>query len=260
MVVIVTLPPPETSVWYLAYGSNLASSKFIGDRGIIPRGVKVVSVPGFTLSMNSAGFPYREPSFASIGPFDLNAYPKEVELLGTAYLVSPEQYTRIIASEGGGTAYHEAQVEVRTILEDGEKLNEGVAEVMNARTLFTMIPRQPEPRPSERYLNLIIDGAAEASYPESYQRHLKNLVSYQPPSKGYRRVGAAIFLLIWTPVMALMEMMTKSSIKMKDDKQGRAPDFIIWLVRTVMFVMWWHHDNIHAPIWGRGDGIDQNMQ
>ncbi|KAI1182817.1 hypothetical protein F5B17DRAFT_443929 [Nemania serpens] len=258
MVVVLTLPPPEKSVWYLAYGSNLASAKFVRDRGIVPQDVKVVAVPGFTLAMDSAGLPYREPSFASIRPLNLNAYPKEIELLGTAYLVSPEQYARIIASEGGGIAYREAQVEVKTFLHNAEKLNyDATEEVLVARTLITMLPRRPDPRPSERYLNLIIDGAVEANYPDQYQQHLRNLISYHPPSDGYRRIGAALFLSIWVPVMALMEKVTKASIQMKGDKQGRAPNSVIWLVRAVMFAMWFHHDKLHAPIWGRGDGLDQ---
>ncbi|KAI0107198.1 hypothetical protein GGR51DRAFT_159358 [Nemania sp. FL0031] len=258
MVVVLTLPPPKKSVWYLAYGSNLASTKFVKDRGIVPQDVKVVAVPGFTLAMDSAGFPYREPSFASIRPLDLNAYPKEIELLGTAYLVSPEQYARIIASEGGGIAYREARVGVKTFLHNNEKPNrDATAEDLIARTLVTMLQRRPDPRPSERYLNLIIDGAAEANYPDRYQQHLRTLVSYQPPSNGYRRIGAATFLSLWVPVMVLMEMVTKVSIKVKGDNQGRAPNSVIWLVRAVMFIMWWHHDKIHAPIWGRGDGLDQ---
>ncbi|KAI1120238.1 hypothetical protein F5Y10DRAFT_283460 [Nemania abortiva] len=261
MVVVPTLPRPEKPLWYLAYGSNLSSKKFVRDRGIIPQDVKVVSVPGFTLAMDSAGFPYREPSFASIRPLDLGAYPKEIELLGTAYLVSPEQYTRIIASEGGGIAYREAQVEAKTIMQNSDKLNcNSTEENLSTRTLITTLSRRPDPRPSERYLNLIIDGAAEANYPIQYQQHLRNLVSYQPPIKRYRRIGAAIFLSIWVPVIALMENVTRVSLRIKGDKQGRAPDVIIWLVRTIMFIMWWDHDNIHAPIWGRGDGLDQSAQ
>ncbi|KAI8632615.1 hypothetical protein F5Y19DRAFT_462502 [Xylariaceae sp. FL1651] len=262
MVVILTLPPPTEPVWYLAYGSNLASSKFVSDRGIVPKDVRVVSIRGFTLAMDSAGFPYSEPSFASIRPLDMNAYPKEIELLGTAYLVSPEQYTRIIASEGGGIAYREAEVQATVIQGNTEKLSLDAAsqETMIARSLITVIVRRPDPRPSARYLKLITEGAAEAKYPEYYQQYLKSLFSYHPPTRVYRRFGAWIFLSLWVPIMALMEKLTKISIRLKGDKQGTAPDLVIWLVRTMMLLMWWHHDRIHAPIWGRGDGLDQPVQ
>lgn len=145
MVVIRTLPAPTENLWYLAYGSNLSSSKFVKDRGIVPLDTVVVSVPGFTLAMESAGVPYQEPSFASVRLIDTQASPKEKELLGTAYLVTPEQYTHIIASEGGGIAYREVAVDVQAFHDDA-----GTS--MIARTLITVMLRRPAPRPSQRYM------------------------------------------------------------------------------------------------------------
>lgn len=157
MVVIRTLPPPQGNIWYLAYGSNLSSSKFIKDRGIHPLDVAVVSVPGFTLALESMGFPYREPSFATIRARDLQAAPKERELLGTAYLVTPDQYKNIISSEGGGIAYREDSmhaVPLPKLLDPDQK---GVSNMsddykMVVRTLVTVVQRRPPPRPSQRYL------------------------------------------------------------------------------------------------------------
>lgn len=156
MPVLLTLPPAPsgTNIWYLAYGSNLSSSKFVRDRGITPLATAVVSVPGFTLALESAGFPYREPSFASIRPIDANhAEPKERQLLGTAYLVTGEQYSRIIASEGGGIAYKEVAVCVERVdgVGEGGKEEDGGGKVMEARTLISVLVRRPEPRPSQRY-------------------------------------------------------------------------------------------------------------
>lgn len=152
MVVILSLAAPRENLWYLAYGSNLSSSKFVKDRGIIPLDAAVVSVPGFTLAMDSAGVPYQEPSFANIRPIDHNSFPKQKSALGTAYLVTPEQYFHIIASEGGGIAYREIQVEVGLIEVEGKLQCQKNDCKMTARTLVTVLQRLPEPRPSERYL------------------------------------------------------------------------------------------------------------
>ncbi|KAF3058032.1 putative dipeptidase C3A11.10c [Daldinia childiae] len=111
MPVILTLPPPKSPVWYLAYGSNLSSRKFIHDRGITPLGIAVVAVPGFTLTLDSAGVPYSEPAYASISPGECVHAEKPMPLIGTAYLVTDEMYKKVIKSEGGGIAYREVEVQ-----------------------------------------------------------------------------------------------------------------------------------------------------
>lgn len=58
--------------------------------------------------------------------------------------------------------------------------------------------------------------------------------------------------------MMAMEKLTKASIAWNGDQAGNAPMAVIWLVRLVMATLWWHHDYIHAPLWGRGDGLDQD--
>jgi hypothetical protein len=70
MVVIRPLPHPSQNIWYLAYGSNLSSAKFINDRLINLLSTVVVAIPGFKLTMENAGFPYRKPPFANIRPLD----------------------------------------------------------------------------------------------------------------------------------------------------------------------------------------------
>ncbi|KAK8092441.1 uncharacterized protein PG998_014926 [Apiospora kogelbergensis] len=262
MVVIRTLPPPQGNIWYLAYGSNLSSSKFIKDRGIHPLDVVVVSVPGFTLALESMGFPYREPSFATIRARDLQATPKERELLGTAYLVTPYQYKKIISSEGGGIAYREDSMHTVPVQKlpdpDQKELSDISNDKILVRTLVTVVQRCPPPRPSQRYLTLIIDGAAEADYPHEYQEYLQGLPFYKPAKQLYRRIGAALFLSIWVPIMNLMEMITNFAISGSGDASGNAPPVVIFLVRTALSVMWLHHDYVHAPLWGRGDGLEES--
>jgi len=157
MVLVSTLGVPEGNVWYLAYGSNLSSSKFVRDRGIKPLAAAVVAVPGLTLSMESAGVPYQEPSYASIHPVSSCANSKEITVLGTAYLVTPSQYADIIRSEGGGIAYKEISVRVIpldkvTKLEYDSLRGTNAEELSEARTLVSIMTRLPAPCPSQRYM------------------------------------------------------------------------------------------------------------
>jgi gliotoxin/aspirochlorine biosynthesis gamma-glutamylcyclotransferase len=254
MAVILTQPSPRDNVWYLAYGSNLASSKFTHDRGIVPLDSIVVTVPGYTLSMDSAGVPYREPSFANIRPISYGSSVKERFVIGRAYLLTPRQYVMVIASEGGGIAYREATVEAEFVGADGGRRKDsgGIPTMITARTFVSVLQRLPDPRPSKRYMDLITTGAAEGRLPPEYQRYLNKLPYYNAPTHGFRRIGAALFLMIWIPIMTLMERITKMTVD--KDGDGSAPLAVVRMVRACVVAMWWWHDHIHAPIWGRGDG------
>jgi gliotoxin/aspirochlorine biosynthesis gamma-glutamylcyclotransferase len=91
--------------------------------------------------------------------------------------------------------------------------------------------------------------------PPEYQQYLQRWPYYIPPTKGYRYIGAKLFLALWVPIMTIMEKITKATV----DKEGNGdvPAWVIFLVRFVVVAMWTWHDYIHAPIWGRGDGLDQ---
>ncbi|KAF2014405.1 hypothetical protein BU24DRAFT_423360 [Aaosphaeria arxii CBS 175.79] len=254
MLVLQTLPPPTSNVWYLAYGSNLAKSKFIHDRGIVPLATAVVLVPGWTLTMDSAGVPYSEPSFGSITPIPDSRNEKNTELLGTAYLLTPEMYTKVIASEGGGIAYAEIEVRASRVIDpsgsDLEKQNETFA----VRSLITVLKHLA--RPSDRYLGLIRTGAEEAQMPDAYQKFLARIPTYTKPKDRLRMIGASLFLAFWVPIMSMMEKITKAALK--SSGKANAPRWVILLVRFVVISMWLYHDYVHSPIWGRGDGLDQS--
>ncbi|KAI1322273.1 hypothetical protein F5Y16DRAFT_416274 [Xylariaceae sp. FL0255] len=262
MVVTLTLEPPTELVWYLAYGSNLASSKFTRDRGIKPLAAVTIVAPGYTLAMEGAGLPYQEPSYATIRPLSRQRSNGEVELLGTAYLITPAQYAQVIRSEGGGIAYKEASIRVIPVqTKDKEELEEihwrKESDIEEARTLIGLLTRTPAPTPSKRYMKLIIDGACESNYPLEYRQYLSRIPTYRPPTHPWAKLGAFLFLSLWAPIMSFMEKLTKWSIKRAGDEDGNAPYVIVLLVRAVVRALWWHHDYIHAPLWGRGDGIKQ---
>ncbi|OCL06617.1 hypothetical protein AOQ84DRAFT_296658 [Glonium stellatum] len=251
MAVFLTLPEPEHSIWYLAYGSNLSSTKFVHDRGIVPLATALVAVSGYALSMNSAGVPYQEPSFANISRIHLNEN-KKCELVGVAYLLNPQMYAKVVASEGGGIAYREEELEAEGVTDEDKRKLGSINGKVAMRALVTVLLR--EATPSERYMGIITTGAKEANMPVSYQKFLASFHTYQPPAQGFRRVGATLFLFIWVPIMTLMEKLTKMTVK--HSKRGNAPLWVVIVVRAVVISMWWWHDHVHAPFWGRGDGLE----
>ncbi|RJE18976.1 hypothetical protein PHISCL_08684 [Aspergillus sclerotialis] len=137
--------PPEETVLYLAYGSNLSSKTFLGRRGIKPLSQVNVLVPELRLTFDMPGLPYAEPCFAA------TRFKREVEeiyqdelveseagdegaeegwektplisskdyhrdrwrkpLIGVVYEVSLSDYAKIIATEGGGRGYRDIVVD-----------------------------------------------------------------------------------------------------------------------------------------------------
>ena len=53
--------------------------------------------------------------------------------------------------------------------------------------------------------------------------------------------------------MSLMEKITKVTVQ----RDGKVPLWVMWLVRSVIVMVWFTHDNIFAPICGRGDGLNE---
>ncbi|TKW55612.1 hypothetical protein CTA1_13296 [Colletotrichum tanaceti] len=127
----------QSTVLYLAYGSNLSAETFLGTRGIRPLSRVNVSAPSLTLVFDLPGLPYREPCFANSAPRKVPKLPNPSDppklppvpplppptssapsqpgssadlgwdkgLFGVVYEVTPEDYATIIATEGGGSSY-----------------------------------------------------------------------------------------------------------------------------------------------------------
>ena len=145
------LRPPADRIWYLAYGSNMSSDKFTGSRGIVPLATAKVRIQGWILAFNIPGLPYSEPTFTSIvprNPRSINNYSNP-DVLGVAYLINHEQYVRIIASEGGGIAYDDIELEAVPVdKQDAEITGPSI----KVKTLGPAMKRHPWPKPSKRYM------------------------------------------------------------------------------------------------------------
>jgi hypothetical protein len=86
--------------------------------------------------------------------------------------------------------------------------------------------------------------------PDQYQQCLDSIPIYEPPEGRRGKAGAAIFFAFWGPIMGFMEKLTKATIS----GNGIAPYSVILLVRFTMVVIWFTHDVLFAPLFGRGDG------
>lgn len=232
-------------MFYFAYGSNMSTAKFIGSRGIKPQAKMAVTVPRWCLGMPVPGLPYSEPAFSAIKPRD---DPTTPDVHGVLYLISQEQFLQVVASEGGGTAYGLVNISALPLFEEDRRR---FGNCIEAVSLIAEMKRTPNGLPSVRYMTLLLDGAREAGLSEEYRMYLAKQPTYAPPDRGRALLGATVFLRLFSPVMAALEVLTEITT----GEDGRAPQWVISVVRTVVFGLWAVHDLIFAPIFGRGDGL-----
>jgi len=237
-------------VWYFAYGSNMSSEVFRGHRSIDPLAAISVVIPGWTLTFDIYGIPYKEPGYSSIAKQLTPSQGPYVQ--GTAYLVTREQYISIISSEGGGIAYAEQEVVAYPVGCSRRVLSENVVnKPFMVMTLVTAFGSSSCHLPSRRYIDIIVQGAQEACLSDSYHDYLERIPCYTPPSTKWRQLGAGLFLSFWLPIMSFAEILTKTTVNY--DGKGNCPALVKGCVRLIVWSMWIYHDLIHARIWGRGD-------
>ncbi|KAH8888280.1 hypothetical protein GQ53DRAFT_749209 [Thozetella sp. PMI_491] len=242
---------PANKVWYFAYGSNMSSTKFAGDRGIVALSTVAARVPRWRLGFLVPGLPYAEPAFGAIEPIpddgtELASAAPTVQ--GVLYLITRSQYVQVLASEGGGTAYRAIHVLAEPLSEDNRRR---FGARIQAFSLQAHLLRKPAGLASLRYMNLILEGAQEAGLTSKYQAYLQRRPVYLAPETGRSAVGATVFLRLFGPVMGALERLTKSQIQ----SDGLAPLWVVLVVRYTVLALWAIHDIIFAPIFGRGDGL-----
>ncbi|QGI65294.1 hypothetical protein CEK26_009245 [Fusarium fujikuroi] len=136
-------------VWYFAYGSNMASTTLIR-RQLSPKDSRPVVVFSHVLCFDVFGVPYKEPAMAGIRertPVDDTKATPSVH--GMAYLLSREEYHRLIVSEGAGVAYVEMELIARTCSTVCTE-RAATCEEIPVWTLMARFPFRPEALPSVR--------------------------------------------------------------------------------------------------------------
>jgi hypothetical protein len=166
----------EDYVWVFAFGSNMSSAVLSGRRMIKPVESVAAILPGYRLSFNQPGLPYREPGFATVEP--LSQDDPELYVHGVAHLMRTSEWNYYISV----------------------KVNSYDGRVLEAFTLQTQ-PKTIErlkgrnALPSKRYLNLLRKGAEESGLSPDYQRYLQRIRHYEPHGFG-GYLGAIITSII----------------------------------------------------------------
>ncbi|KAK4542040.1 hypothetical protein LTR36_007071 [Oleoguttula mirabilis] len=286
------------TVLYLAYGSNLCNETFRGKRGIRPLSQVNVQVPSLRLTFDLPGIPYVEPCFANSGARDPNDDPPRQDvarqinnektpllgdgacnkegyrkdqwhkgLIGVVYEVTAQDYAHIIATEGGGSAYHDILVDCHPFVSSDPGVpvpQNPTLPAFKAHTLFApAAPAGEDPpkdggrfqRPdvsyaqaSARYLKLITDGAAELDLPYEYQDYLHAMRPYTVTTNK-QRIGQFVFVAIWMPVIAFIFLMGG----MFQDDQGRHPRWMREFSGAVFKAVWASYDSYFKPMFGDGE-------
>ncbi|RMX87239.1 hypothetical protein D0869_02516 [Hortaea werneckii] len=286
----------KESVLYLAYGSNLSNETFRGNRGIKPLSQINVQVPSLRLTFDLPGIPYAEPCFANSGSRDPDNDPTKPPtkdytektpllgaegrpdegyrkdrwhkgLIGVVYEVTPEDYAHIIATEGGGSSYHDILVDCHPFSSDDPRLpvpQNPTTTPFKAHTLFAPAtpPGEDPPKdggrfqrpdtsyaqPSARYLKLITDGANECGLPFEYCDYLHSIHPYT--MKGAKqRVGQFVFLTLWLPVVSFIFLMSP----MFQDEHGRQPQWLREFSGAIFKAVWASYDSFFKPMFGDGE-------
>lgn len=112
-------------------------------------------------------------------------------------------------------------------------------------------PIRPDPeyaQPSSRYLQLIIDGAAEHDLPYEYQQWLASLQPYTITTR-LQTLGQFLFLAMIVPFMLLYFALSWFFA----DEQGRVPIWLALHQETFFHLVWMVYDRGFKPVFGEGE-------
>ncbi|KUI57819.1 hypothetical protein VP1G_05114 [Cytospora mali] len=109
-------------------------------------------------------------------------------------------------------------------------------------------PVRPDPeyaQPSARYLQLIIDGAAEHGLPDAYQAWLARLQPYTITTRR-QAIGQCLVVGLVLPLVGLFLALSKW---LADDR-GKIPAWLALALETVLHLVWIAYDRVFKPIFG----------
>jgi len=182
----------DQPLYYFGLGSNMLRSKLEG-RSADGKKIEVMSfepavVPGHRLSFNLRGFIPLEPAMGALEPVDSSDASLSVPLVkyhkpechGALVKLTPENYERVMRSEGVGTSpaprgYEEIVV---TAVPYGNDATPVQAIALRAKPL-SRLPK--DACPSARYMKLLREGAAELGLQHCYQEFLASIPVQETP-------------------------------------------------------------------------------
>ncbi|KAH8201160.1 hypothetical protein TruAng_004710 [Truncatella angustata] len=193
-------------------------------------------------------------------------------LYGVVYEVTASDYSKIIATEGGGSSYADVAalcIALPPAIHVPEQPVVPELRPFLARTLFA--PRLPEEPPTEhwwqrfllpvrraeadyaqpslRYLGLLREGAAEHFLPLEYQEYLQRLEHYRVTTRR-QELGKFLFMLFWSPFFLLFWLLAKV-FSSKDG--GKFPRWLAIVVAVLFNTIWLSYDVVFKSRFGDGE-------
>jgi cation transport regulator ChaC len=168
-----TVMPDEDALWYFAYGSNMESSTFRGRRGITWRRAVAARVPGWRLVFDK---PPLVPAPEGYGNIVADA---AAEVYGVLYELALPELEHVELTEGVLLGnYRRVEVAAWTVADGRGPI---------AAVTLASDRREPERRPSERYLRLVVAGAEEHGLPAAWVDALRAVPAIADTDEALRQ-------------------------------------------------------------------------
>ena len=275
---------------YFAYGSNVNTKTMTGVRGITPSKSYPAVLYGYKLVFNVPGLPFVEPAFASVMKISGDEHTKindafaryERETHGVAYEMTDTEWQYLLRTE---TSYVCEDVLLEMYVEggrgeshgmsDGIMGDEGQTSKKSIQATTLVFPDMDVGGvgllPSQRYLDLLREGASEWNLDGGWRDYLENKVkAYDPDASVGKRAGGVAAALSFAPLVAaaaplvagasltsVFEAMNKGNSTGSSDPANIKPEEIVETAvaegfRTFSKVTWGVHNLLWAPVFGSG--------
>jgi len=142
-------------VWYFAYGSNMQIATIRGRRGIAFRRALPARLQGWQLVFDKPGLLATGESYANIIP------DADATVLGVAFEITEDDLRHVELTEGVLIGnYQRIEVQVMPL----------ASHEPASRPAFSLTSdrRDPQLQPSQRYMDILVQGATEHGLPAEY--------------------------------------------------------------------------------------------
>lgn len=173
----ILIPRNDTNqdiVYNFAFGANMSSKVLTGRRKIKPISSEPAILYDYELAFTLRGVPYIEPCFGNI------EYNKNSCVHGLLHKMTSYDFMRLMSSEAGSNETKHGYIakEVTCVTYDGKKIIARALQCVDGSRQY--VKKHELLYPSQRYMNLLINGAIEYNLDKQYISWLK---SYPTQSK-----------------------------------------------------------------------------
>ena len=223
------------NIWYFSYGSNMSEEVFAKRRQITAQQSKPCTIPNYILSYQLNGFPFMEPCFATCMKREHSSYPFErPDVQGMAFLITESEFKRVLATEGGsgwndGSCGGYRISTVEAVDYDDNKFT--VVTLTNVPADFNTRINSWKNCPSQRYKNLVVNGAKKSGVDSKYIEFLEKQDIYDRSKNGCgQKLAIAIQILFFLPT--ILFMVFGNGLFLKCLKFDRSP----WIIVRILYL------------------------